>query len=295
MPQAVTTPPAQTAVLHDARAVHDCSRMALAALMANGRPVWLVLDIVPGERSGSATIPNAHIDADTGKLVMPPDSKTVVIKEGRWRVVASAQPPNRTEGQYSWTEPIEIKRTLDREDLYSPFVHGGKILSLLVSNADGIHEFGPITVLPDDFDRAVPGAFATATATPALLIGDNDLAAAHGFRTLLDAGQLSADSLHRAVASAQGYRLAILVTALLTARLQAELSDEAIRVTAEKRDQASVRMIALAVVTASYFGGPVANRPGNALMAALRQRLRESTPTRPTDPYGVALFSLLGQ
>ena len=309
MPQPAT---AQIAVLHDARAVHDCSGIALTQFIVNGQPVWMIIDIIPGDRSGSALIPGAHIQAETGQLVTPSGSQTVLVKEGHWRLLDSARQTGSSGGQYFWTEPILSKRVLIPEDHYSLFIHGGRILTSHVSGTTGIGQFGPVVLLPENFDRFVAAAFTVAQQTPALptnggrtreavaqitasLQHDNDLVAVQAFRTLFEAGQLSTDTLRQAVSGARGYRLSMFLYILLTARAPGgDLSANIISGAAKGRDADSLRMLALAALSASQFGPPATVGPGNSLLASLRTQLEAAKVPRGRDAYLDAIFEVFG-
>jgi hypothetical protein len=302
-------PTAQITVLHDARAVHDCSRSVFSQFIVNGQPVWMVIELVPGGRSGSGTIPGAHIQAETGQLVTPGGSQPVILKEGQWKLLNSARQADSSGGPYSWTEPMVDKRTLSPEEHYSPFVYGGRILASRIAGASGIAQFGPVVLLPEGFDRFVAAAFTVAQQTPALLANDgrtreavarltallhqdNDLVAAQAFRTLLEAGGLSTDTLREAVAGARGYRLSMFLYLLLTGRAGGEPSGRIVSSAAERRDADSLRMVALAAFTVATLSPPV--RPTNSLLSSLLTQLKAEKITRGRDAYLDAILAMLG-
>ena len=80
-------------LLHDARAVHDLASIRFKDFEVDGILFWVVAIITPAPTSGSATIPGAHINSDSGKLIAPPASQTVVVKKGTWKVLISAGSP----------------------------------------------------------------------------------------------------------------------------------------------------------------------------------------------------------
>ena len=161
----MTTPdslpkPVETAVLHDARAVHDTASFRFTDFTTVGTPSWVLASVTPGPNSGSGTIPGAFIKAETGEFVVPPDAGAVLVKEGSWKVVAAArQPKSQAMSTYSWTEPLRQKRILDPEDYYSPFIHGGTIVCRPTPEKLGLAQFGPVHLIFPEW-----GQFVAATA-----------------------------------------------------------------------------------------------------------------------------------
>ena len=308
-------PPPRTAeitVLHDARAVHDCSAFRLSQFIVNGRPAWVVAEIFPGASSGSATLPGAHIQAETGKLVTPRGGQTVIVKEGKWKRLASAAQTEAPNGQYSWAEPLLEKRVLTPEDQYSPFVHGGTILCSPVPGAPSIQQFGMVVLLPEQWDRYVSPTFSVTQQIPALLTDttpsaeavaplsallhqDNELLATLAFRTLLETGHLSPEAVREAVSAARGYRLSTFAYLLLTARAPAEGRDgQVLARTGEGRDAVALRMLTLGAFSAAHLGGPAAVPRANSLLAALRRQFEAARIPRGRDSYLDAIFDMVG-
>lgn len=215
MPAMSATPPprsqdATILLLHDARAVHDTASIRLRDYMLQGTPGWIAANILPGARSGSGTIPGASIDANTGKLRNPNNAAPELLKEGRWKAVASSSPAQETaSGEYAWSEPVgQVKRIPDPEDYYSPFVEGGEILCQPVKGPQGIEQFGPVRLLFTGWGEFVGPAFGFLQSHPSLLSpgvpapsevsqlaevlsGKNPLLALLAFRHLLTAHQLT--------------------------------------------------------------------------------------------------------
>ncbi len=159
-------------LMHDARATRDIAWVRFADFETDGVPSWVVAMLDPRPDSGSATILGGHIKAETGELLLPEGVAPVVLKKGRWQVVASARPAQPTSGNYSWSEPLEQdKRVLTPEDYYSPFAFGGTIMFRPTSGAQGVEEFGPVHLLFDDWGRMVQPAFEKSTKGEDILYG----------------------------------------------------------------------------------------------------------------------------
>src|SRR6266699_2614025 len=104
----ILPPPEPAAMLiHDARAVYDTASLRFGDFIVEGRPAWVVAIVIPGPTSGSATVPGAYINAETGQFVTPGNAQTVLVKEGKWRALAASQGSAQYgEGAYSWTETL---------------------------------------------------------------------------------------------------------------------------------------------------------------------------------------------
>lgn len=300
MPPPMPPPPtAQIAVLHDVRAVHDCAHIDWSQFIVGGQPTWMVIDIIPGANSGSATIPGAHIQAETGQLVTPSGGQTVTVREGEWKLLSSARQADRSSGQYSWTEPILEKRMLAPENYYSPFIHGGRILCSRAAGTTGIQQFGPVVLLPEHFDRLIAPAFSLIKQTPAQVTGwlgqDNDLLAAQAFRTLLQESRIPTVTVRAAVSRAQGYRLSLFIYLLLTARApEWGLIEELLTGVRERNDPTALRMAVLGSLSAVQLGHPKAAPPGKILKVWLGAQFDAPKVPRGKDAYLDEVLKLSG-
>src|SRR5260370_14305605 len=263
-------PPPRTveiSVLHDARAVHDCSNIQFLQFVVNGRPLWVVAQITPGAQSGSATVPGAYIQAETGQLVTPKGSQTVIIKEGKWTLLASGQRTEASGGTYSWTEPPVKKRLLAPEDHYSPFVSSRTIVFRHQPTADGISQFESVALIFPDWAEHVGPPFAYFGGHPELLetgkahgavlaqwkqllSNENKLLAAAAFRELIASGHITAEMAHQNLTHANAPLDAIFFDLLLTSSTPIEVAQGVESVIKGSRDVAKLRSVALAAFSA---------------------------------------------
>ena len=306
MPPTLPPQQAEYALLHAARAVHDTASVRFTDFAIDGRPSWVLATVTPSPRSGSATIPGAHLDARTGEVVAPSGARAVLVKEGTWKPVVAARPSQAmTQNTYSWTESLaQRKRTLLPEDYYSPFTHGGAILCRPTPGAAGIDQFGPVRVLLPGWEGYVPSASAFAEGYPALLtdgaVGpadgaqidqlasqDNKLLAVLAFRSLLRGGRMNPSVAQAQLARVETDVLAILVYLVITGPAPGSpgvsLRDIHGAVTA-LRDLDRSRAIALGAFAAGLFRGDAAT-PAKSLLRAVRQRLGEIGVAPDRDPY----------
>jgi len=160
------------AVLQNARAVHDTAALRLSDYETIGDPSWVLVVLTPASDSGSATVPGGYVDAETGIMVIPENSETVVVKNGGWRLQAATHPAHPTSGTYAWTEPLDRnKRTLEPEDFYSPFIHGGTLLFQPNPAGKNIDQFKHPRVIFSQWKEMVQPAFAHSTQISGVLDG----------------------------------------------------------------------------------------------------------------------------
>jgi hypothetical protein len=147
--------------LETLRAVHDLSRLEPKRLVERRPEPCLLVELVPAEDSGSATIPGAYVDAATGDIVQPDDAEVVVVHAGTWRVVASLAGEAKTDGgEYRWQEAQEFdRRGIDPDDIYSPFIRGGLILCRLNVRKRRDARFAPRWLIPREWEEDVVRAF----------------------------------------------------------------------------------------------------------------------------------------
>jgi len=192
------------ALVNEARAIHDTAMLRPADYLPAAGPAWIVAVVNPGSGSGSATVPGAHIEAETGRFLAPSQAEAVVVKTGSWQAVAASNPSEPMGGPYSWTEPLERSvRMPAPEDYYSPFAYGGTIVFRPEPSAGGAEFFGDCGMIFPEWGRSAADAlrasprlttvFAQAPSDPAALTetartinGPNGVLAAIAFRMLLD-------------------------------------------------------------------------------------------------------------
>jgi hypothetical protein len=300
-------PPNQYVLLHDARIIHDTASLRFKDFESNGIPFWVLAKIIPAPGSGSATVPGAYINADTGRLVAPPGVEAVIVKKGRWAVTASARSTwPSAENEYSWSESLRDKRLLLPEDYYSPFVYGGTILCRPTRGATGIDQFGPVRLLLPEWARFVVSASVFAEGHPALfeggelkprddaelkqlLLQENKLLAVLAFRTLLQTGHMTS-SLFREQLTSEGNVLAMFTYLVLSsADVQTEnpLVAEIYSSAKLSPDLGKIRSLALGAFAAALFhsADTAVVSHSKSLLNIVQQRLAALSVTSEKEPY----------
>jgi hypothetical protein len=316
---AIDVPPQQPAVVlvHDARAVYDTGALRFEDFMVQGQPVWIVAIVTPGPGSGSATVPGAYINANTGEFVTPGNTQTVLLKVGKWRAVeGSDQRMKSGEGEYSWTENLgPEKRKLLPEDYYSPFAHGGMILCRLTPGATGIDQFGPVRLLLQgwqeypgpafEFAATHPSVMADNQVTPAevtqlkqMLSEKNKFLAVLAFRALVAAGRMEPNLAGNQLTNAEA-NLAAVYTYLVLASTAGDphhLSQKLIDLTRTTHDVTKLRSIALGAFATGLFHPENSGNTSSSkvVLRAVRQRLKELRIAIEKDTYMFSIFEKLG-
>jgi hypothetical protein len=207
-----TLPPTQQveyALVHDARALRDTAHLSFPEFDDQGLPGWVVATVTPEPESGSATVPGAYINAETGKFTAPDDAAAIVLKKGGWKKLSAAKSAQSDSGLYSWNEPFEQeKRTLMPEDYYSPFAFGGTIVFRPTPDESDLEQFGPVHLIfpewakyvgdaakifeqhKDRFEKDQPAAY-DASQLEQLLAHDNPLVRVFAFRRLVELGKMT--------------------------------------------------------------------------------------------------------
>ena len=314
---AVSPPPPRrqetaTIVYHDARATHDAASLRISDFEIGGHAVWILAKVLPGERSGSATVPGASFNARTGQLETPDNARTVVIKEGTWQAIATS-PNEAKEGNYNWTEPLaQRQRGSAPEDFYSPFASGGAILFRPALGQHGIAQFGPLCLLFMAWAQYVQPAFDFAQQHPGLLDraapadvaqfrrlvpGTNELLAALAFRQLLLAGGLTQDDVRERLSGAKEYLDAVITYLILTnsgvpskGPPLAEALDSVIR---KSPALDKLRSISLGAFAAALFhsSDSKVTSQSKRLVETVRVRVKELGLRPQDDPYLLYLLS----
>jgi hypothetical protein len=301
-------------LIHDARAVHDTALLHLQDFEIDGTPSWIVATITQGPKSGSATIPDAYIKAETGTIVTPKTSGLVLIKEGVWKTIASAGKAP-VQDNYSWIESVQEKRILQPEDFYSPFTHGGTIVFRLSPGVAEIGQFGTVRLIFPSWARYVAPAFILMGREPALtgtrpvgpselllltqlLSQDNQLVAALAFRELVASGRMTRKRAENQLGRVQGNLGAISSYIALTTRQASrqQLVKAVAQVARTTRDPAQLRFIALAAFAAGLFrvDDSEALAASKLVLSVVRSRLRELQIAVEKDEYLSAIFSKTG-
>ena len=316
---AIDIPPQKPAVVlvHDARAVYDTGSLRFGDFMVQGQPDWIVAIVTPRPGSGSATVPGAYINANTGEFVTPGNTQTVLVKLGKWRAVeGSDQRMKSGQGEYSWTENLDAeKRKMVPEDYYSPFANGGMILFRLMPGATGIDQFGPVRLLFQgwevytgpafEFVETHPSVMADNQVTPAavaqmkqLLSEKNRLLAVLAFRALVASGRMEPNLAENQLTNA-GANLAAVYTYLVLASTAGDphhLSQKLIDLTRTTRDTTKLRSMALGAFATGLFHPENSGitSSSKAVLSAVRQRLKELRIAIEKDTYMFSIFEKMG-
>ncbi|HEV2682490.1 MAG TPA: hypothetical protein VGV14_18450 [Rhodanobacter sp.] len=286
------------AVIREARTVHDTATLRLADYRIAAESGWIVATVTSTPDSGSAVVPGAYIEAETGRYVSPEHSEMVLTKKGNWHAVASGDANAPTSGPYAWTEPMESRaRTLSPEDFYSPFAHGGTIVFQFEPHADAAQRFGACRLIFPEWAQATADSLKTSahitellaklatqpqstTEATQVVLGSNGISATLAFRSLLQqapAFTMQAPALLKAVDTR---RLSIFVYLGLTAapmKDRAEWLKLLHQQVMETREPERLLAIAYAAFAVQLFSG---QNPGNThaareLLQALHKRVIE--------------------
>lgn len=303
---------------YDARSVHDMAQLRFDAIASDPLKTWALVRIVAEPHSGSATIPGAYVEAETGRVVIPPgdEKATVIIKEGSWEVIASLQegnPPSPKAGKYSWTEPLVKKRKLDPEDVYSAFGKSGILLSRLNPEAKDAKKFEPSYLIPTQWENAILPAYQQFKTNSGLFNGqlsrtqtnrvaqllrsDNPILSAMAFRRLIETEKLDEESIISAVQQADGHKKAVYIYVLLT-RPENAKEDAVLNLLKHVAESAKgaddLRSIALGSFAAAVFASDSKNGQalGRQLLATLRERSKEINAE--SDEYLQEIFRVAG-
>ena len=227
--------PTPQVVVYEARAVHDTATLQLSDYRPTAESGWIVATVKPAAGSGSATIPGAHIEAETGHLVTPAQSEVVLAKHGGWHAIASGQAGAPASGTYAWNEPMTSSaRVSTPEVYYSPFAHGGTVVFQFAPQAEAIQQFGACRLIFPEWAQSVadtlknssriaeliaklaaqPHAMAEAQQ---LVLGENGASATLAFRGLLQYAPAFALQAPPLLKMADARRLSIFVYLGLTA------------------------------------------------------------------------------
>lgn len=221
----------QSDLYKQARSVHDISALPFESISKAAGQNWVVIRVTPQTNSGSATIPGAYIEAETGRVVIPSDSAAPVItKQGTWELIAALQKggsPIPRVGRYSWNEPIDRKRQTNPEDIYSPFTNGGILFCRLNLNEKGAEQFQPCYLVPDEWQNDVIAAHEQAKRHPKSSMGPatrlqarrlaqmtadkNPILALHAFQSLIRDQQSDPKTLGSILETSREQRRAVFI------------------------------------------------------------------------------------
>jgi hypothetical protein len=298
----VTPDQAQIMVLHDIRAVHDIAAMRwLSPPISQGQ--WIIARIEPDPDSGAGTVPGGYIDGSTGQFVAPPDTPPVVVKRGAWTVLAGGTESAGTIRRYDWSEPIrESERTLQAEEMYSPFVRGGVILFRPGETPGAAGFFQDVVLLFPEWstDAATALTYAhqhpSAVRPPAgdlgakelrgILRGGNRLLTVAAFAQLSSGGHLSMADEEDLVVRGEPRLAATLIYCLL---IQGRAVEPLIERTSQP-DQ--LRWMAVGALSVDVFGPqePAVRTAARSALVAARKRLASLGGQPDSDAYLRVLF-----
>lgn len=315
------TPPTQQqteyAVIREARTVHDTATLQLADYRMIAESSWIIATVTPTPDSGSASVPGAYIEAETGRYITPEKSEMVLLKKGSWRAIAAGSEHAPVTGQYAWDEPINRRtRAASPEDFYSPFAHGGTIVFQLEPHADAAKRFGACHLIFPEWTQATAESLKASAHISELLaklakqpqstievtqmaLGNNGISATLAYRSLLQhapAFTLQAPALLRA---ADARRLSIFVYLSLTA---APTKDRAnwlkllYQHVMENKQPEHLLAIAYAAFAVQLFSNqdPVSARAARDLLQALHKRVVELGIPLPENSPWTLLFRKSG-
>lgn len=308
------TPQAEYAILHDARCVHDVARLRRADY--DGGDAWVLAVIVPAPGSGTATVPGAHIDADTGAVVVPPDAGLVITYEGEWSAAASAGAALPQRGRYAWTVPAdEEKRGVDPEDVYSPFARGGTAVMRPAAMAGTPEALAPVRLVFPEWREATAAALAEGTDPTAGVAGGdagpvlarlddkNPLIAVLALRAAIEAAAILPPTARAVVDRAAGPRKSAMVYLMLAIPPpdrgpgqapdgRAAWVEAVVQAAAAATSREELRAFALGGFAAGVLPGPDRGvaEGGRAVLRAVRRRLDAlGLPAEPGTPLAEML------
>lgn len=292
-------------LMHDARAVRDIAAFSPTAYLSPGPP-WIAATITPGPYSGKATTPGAFIRSDTGQMMVPPQSGTVLMKQGVWQAVAGVQGG----AAYAWNEPLAQKTKLTPEDRYSPFVSGGTVVFRPAPEVKALADLGPVTLLFSDWAQNVSPALALFQSNPGLFSGadpaaqrqllgllsrDNRLLAAMALRALQGSPALTAENERIYLTQASGHFAAVVLYLMLAGPAAGDaLASEAIKAAASARDPGQLRSLALGAFAASIFGDAESLPRARAVLDAVYRQISAAGLRVDSDPYLHAIYRSAG-
>jgi hypothetical protein len=303
---ASTTPEqAQSMVLYDVRAVHDVA--ALGWIVPAARPgQWTIAKITADPDSGKGTVPGAYIDASTGRFVAPAGASLAAHKRGTWTVIAGGNEPAGTTHRYDWTEPIQRSgRTLQPEDLYSPFADGGVILFRPGETPGAAGFFQDVVLLFPEWSADAANALAYVYQHPSIarlpadnpgveevrgiMRSGNRLLTVAAIAQLSSGGHLSRAEIEDIVLRGEPQLAATLTYCLL-------MQGSAVEPWIERASRADqLRWMAVGAVSVDVFGKPVPglDTAARSALVAVRDRLARLGREPDSDAYLQALFDLV--
>jgi len=305
------------ALVYEARVVHDTATLRLSDYHADGGSNWIIATLSPAPGSGSATVPGAYLEAETGRFVNPAQNDALLLKKGTWQALAAGDSTLPGKGEYEWTEPLaQTTRVVLPEDYYSPFAHGGTIVFQWQPDAAGAQRFANSRLLFAEWARAAADSLKTSAHINALLgklaaqpqtaaeavqmsRGSNGISATLAFGGLLQQTPgfaLQAPTLLRA---ADARRLSIFVYLGLTAapaKNRAEWLGLLHHYVMETREPERLLAIAYAAFAAQLFASqdPGSTHAARELMQALHKRVGELGIPIPENSPWTLLFRKSG-
>jgi hypothetical protein len=301
------------AVVREARTVHDTATLQLADYRIAVGSGWIVATIEPTSDSGSATVPGAYIEAETGRYVAPTQAEVTLAKSGRWTSIATGYEHAPSSGHYTWNEPMNRRtRALTPEDFYSPFAHGGTVVFQFEPDAKAAQQFGACRLIFPEWAQSAADTLKMSThivellrkltLTPLstmeaskLVHGGNGMLATLAFRGLLQHAPAFDSQAPALLKAADARRLSIFVYLGLTAAPQKDRTEwlKLLRdCVMDTHEPERLLAIAYAVFAAQLFAG---QEPGDAhasheLMQLLHKRVGELGLPMPENSPWILLF-----
>ena len=266
---------AEYALAYEARAVHDTATLRLADYRVGAAADWVVAVLTPAPGSGSATLPQAHLDGATGRVVAPPQAALVETRAGRWAALAAADPSAPNGGAYAWNQALhQGQRRLNPETVYSPFAYGGAVVFLPRTGVAPDQAFGACKLLFPDWARTAGEGLrraaqlaplaARGAGDPAvqselvdLAAGDNSLLATLALRTAMESPARAAARAPGLFNSADARRLSVFVFLALSLPTPDRLAwlQQVASLVSSSADPDRLAAVALAAFSAGLFAG----------------------------------------
>lgn len=295
----------EQAIYYEVRATHDAAIWQRDLyVVRDGTANWLIVRVEPATGSGSATIPDGYINAETGELKMPPGAQTSIVKSGRWHRVDGTAP--EAAGDYHWFDPmVEGKRRMDPGDVYSPFVHGGMLLFAPDKNAKGIEQFGAPVLLFEDWAAAAPQAIATNLpsedsmadpspqlqgALPSMCGSGNPLVATWAWRHSLT---LDPDGTQADLNMASGHALAVRTRLLLDVGSEAS-AREVMQAVSATHDLLRLEAMALGAYSAAQLPSAGSGASAREVLVTIAAKAHSLDPRGAAKPRLRAILTLAG-
>ncbi len=136
------------------RTVHDTAVFRLADYGPTVGDGWVIAAFEPASDSGVSNVPGEYVQAETGKVVQPAGSQTMVRMKGAWRVIEAADGSLPASTPYDWSKPLLHRvRVKQPENYYPLFTAGGAAVFEWEPTAQGEQQFGAVRMIYPEWAR----------------------------------------------------------------------------------------------------------------------------------------------